>query len=286
MGVDAGMVVLTEDDYPFRSLRIIIGPTEAGGILAGWHGAVPGRPSTWDLFISTVAILGGRIDRVVITAVQEERHYFAHIEIEQGGDRRILACRPSDAIALAVRSYQAAILAEAEVLDAAGVLPDGTKPGKVESAEAGDASASLAEREAALAAREAALAARERALAEAAAGTGSLTGEATQQPPATVAVPGEPGGAREAGEPGAAPELAAAGEQGVQAVGEAAPAGEQPRVDKNERAEATAPPEEHAAGKEPASEPSAEPARHEAPGPSSPDTGATGPATGLPVTPG
>ncbi len=160
------MVMLTEDDAPFRSLRIIIGQPEANAILAGWHGAVPGRPSTWDLFVSTVALLEARIDRVVITAVQEERHYFAHIELEQSGERRILACRPSDAIALAVRAYNVDILAEAAVLEAAGVLPDGSKPGKLAAEAPADADAeeTLAEREAALAAREAALAARERAI--------------------------------------------------------------------------------------------------------------------------
>lgn len=183
------MVVLTEDDDPYRSLRIIIGPTEANAVLAGWRGAVPGRPSTWDLFVSTVALLGGRIDRVVITAVQEERHYFAHIEIEQAGERRILACRPSDAVALAVRSYNADILAEADVLDAAGVLPDGTKPGRPVSADGDDPAAVMAEREAALAAREAALAARERALADAA-GRADGPGAAVAAPqPADLAEP-------------------------------------------------------------------------------------------------
>lgn len=164
IGVEAGMVVLTEDEAPYRSLRIIIGQPEANAIHAGWHGAVPGRPSTWDLFVSTVALLEGRLDRVVITAVHEERHYFAHIELEQGGERRILACRPSDAIALAVRGYNVDILAEPSVLDAAGVMPDGTKPGPVTTP--GDEPASLlAEREAALAAREAELAERERLIA-------------------------------------------------------------------------------------------------------------------------
>lgn len=157
--------MLTEDAAPYRSLRIIIGQPEANAILAGWHGAVPGRPSTWDLFVSAVALLEGRIDRVVITAVHEERHYFAHIELEQAAERRILACRPSDAIALAVRAYNVDILAEPAVLDAAGVLPDGTKPGpKVAEDAPSEPEALLADREAALAAREAELAAREQAL--------------------------------------------------------------------------------------------------------------------------
>jgi hypothetical protein len=114
-------------------------------------------------------MLEGRIDRVVITSVHEERHYYAHVELEHHGERRILACRPSDAVALAVRGYNVEILAEAAVLDAAGVLADGTKPSPGAAAtsvpEGGDARvAALAAREAALAAREAELAAREQAL--------------------------------------------------------------------------------------------------------------------------
>jgi bifunctional DNase/RNase len=159
VGVEAGMVVLTEDDPPKRSLRIIIGQPEARAILAAWQGATPGRPSTWDLYVSTVAVLGARIDRAVLTAVQEERHYFAVIELEHQGERRTLSCRPSDAIALALRTYNADIMAEPSVLDAAGVLPDGSKRPPV-------TALSMDEREAALAAREAELAAREFALAE------------------------------------------------------------------------------------------------------------------------
>ena len=167
-GVEAGMVVLTEDDPPGRSLRIIIGQPEARAIMSAWQGAAPGRSSTWDLFVSTVAILGGRIERAVITAVQEERHYFALLEVEQAGERRTLSCRPSDAIALAVRAYNAGIFAEESVLDDAGVLPDGTKPPKPLPAPSttGDPEPTLKDLEAALAAKEAELAARERALAE------------------------------------------------------------------------------------------------------------------------
>ncbi|MDP9073449.1 MAG: bifunctional nuclease family protein [Actinomycetota bacterium] len=160
-GVEAGMVVLTEDDPPGRSLRIIIGQPEARAIMSAWQGAAPGRSSTWDLFVSTVAILGGRIERAVITAVQEERHYFALLELEQSGEHRSLSCRPSDAVALAIRAYNAGIFAEESVLAEAGVLPDGTKPVKEDEPVPAPV---VTEREAALAAKEAELAARERAL--------------------------------------------------------------------------------------------------------------------------
>jgi bifunctional DNase/RNase len=167
-GVEAGLMVLSEEADPGRALRIIIGQPEARAIHAAWDGSTPSRPSTWDLFVSALALLGGRIDRAVITGVEQERHYFATIELEQQGDYRTLACRPSDAVALALRSHGAGIFAEESVLDDAGVLPDGTKPGRVPPVE-GDGAVHrdpVSARERELAEREAALAARERELAE------------------------------------------------------------------------------------------------------------------------
>ena len=191
-GVEAGMVVLTEEGGPGRALRIIIGQPEARAIHAAWDGSVASRPSTWDLFVSTVALLGARVDRVVITAVEQDRHYFARIELEQHGERRTLSCRPSDAVALALRSYEAGIFAEESVLDEAGVLPDGTKPGPragpeadggVDPADAARArERELAEREAALAARERELAEREASIAPITPDTGPASGDDVEAP--------------------------------------------------------------------------------------------------------
>jgi bifunctional DNase/RNase len=169
VGVEAGMIVLTEDVAPGRALRIIIGQPEARAIHAAWDGSIPSRPSTWDLFVSAIALLGSRIDRVVITGVEQERHYFARIELDQDGGPRTLSCRPSDAVALALRSYEAGIFAEESVLDEAGVLPDGTKPGSTAPAGNGTGPAATdlsVDRERELEERETAIAARERELAE------------------------------------------------------------------------------------------------------------------------
>lgn len=172
-GIEAGMVVLTEDQSPGRSLRIIIGQPEARAIHSAWDGSIPSRPSTWDLFVSAVALLGGSVDRAVITGVEQERHFFARLEVVQAGERRTLSCRPSDAVALALRSYTAGIYADQEVLDEVGVLPDGTRPGRAGAAVAAEPDATtgaraqdLALREAAIAAKERELAAREAALAD------------------------------------------------------------------------------------------------------------------------
>lgn len=130
-GVEAGMVTLQEEGPPQRQLRIVVGRPEARAIRTAWQGEVPPRPSTWDLMVSAVAILDGRIDRAVITAVEEERHWFAAIEFDKDGARRSLACRPSDAVALALRSWGAGIFADEAVLAAAGVLADGSRPRSV-----------------------------------------------------------------------------------------------------------------------------------------------------------
>ncbi|HMC41297.1 MAG TPA: bifunctional nuclease family protein [Acidimicrobiales bacterium] len=115
-GVEAGMVTLREDEPPFRSVPIVIGQAEARAIHSAWAGQVPKRPSTWDLFVSTVGVLDGRLERAVITAVEEGRHFYANVEFDRGGERRVLSARPSDAIALALRAYGAEIFVSEQVM--------------------------------------------------------------------------------------------------------------------------------------------------------------------------
>jgi len=104
-GVEAGLVTLREEEAPHRTVAIVIGQPEARAIQSAWSGVVQRRPSTWDLFVSALAVLDAPLDRVVVTAVEEGRHFYASIEFASGGDRRVLAARPSDAIALALRAY-------------------------------------------------------------------------------------------------------------------------------------------------------------------------------------
>jgi hypothetical protein len=122
-GVEAGMVTLREEQAPHRSLSIVIGQPEARAILTAWTGTAPSRPSTWDLLVSAVAALEGSIVRAVVTAVEEQRHFFATIDIERDGERRVLSARPSDAVALALRAYGADIYVADAVMVEVGVLP-------------------------------------------------------------------------------------------------------------------------------------------------------------------
>jgi bifunctional DNase/RNase len=124
-GVEAGMVVLQEIAPPCRRLRIYVGQPEARAIRVAWRGETPPRPSTWDLFVSTVSLLGGRFTRAVVDRVEEGRHFFGRIDLLHGGEPLELPARPSDAIALALRSPGSGLFARRAVLDAAGVDPDG-----------------------------------------------------------------------------------------------------------------------------------------------------------------
>ena len=120
-GVEAGMVTLREDEPPHRAVPIVIGQPEARGIQSAWSGAVQSRPSTWDLFVSAISVLGSRISRVVITDVEEHRHFFATVELERDGEPRVLPARPSDAIALALRAYGCEIFVSEQVMSALGM---------------------------------------------------------------------------------------------------------------------------------------------------------------------
>lgn len=122
-GQEAGLAVVSEHEEPFRSLHIYIGQAEARAIQAGQRGVRPPRPSTWDLFLSTLDLLGGRLTKAVINGAEEARHFFASLELSRGDELFELPCRPSDAIALVVRAEGAGLYATEDVMAAAGRYP-------------------------------------------------------------------------------------------------------------------------------------------------------------------
>lgn len=133
-GVEAGMVVLQEDQPPYRRIRMYVAQPEARAIRVAWRSEIPPRPSTWDLFTSTVSLLGGSVDGAVLTDVEDGRHYFAELLLRAPGSDEPLhvTARPSDAIALALRCPGARLEARSHVLDGlsrAAVPTDDEEPG-------------------------------------------------------------------------------------------------------------------------------------------------------------
>src|SRR3712207_722935 len=115
-------VVILKEQARDRYLPIWIGPWEASAIAMKLQGLTPERPLTHDLFTTTLAELGARIDRVVISTLAEET-YHARLFVELDGRTIEIDSRPSDALALAVRSGVRIFAAEA-VLDQAALGAD------------------------------------------------------------------------------------------------------------------------------------------------------------------
>jgi bifunctional DNase/RNase len=118
------VVILKETDRE-RFLPIWIGPWEASAIAMRLQGMTPERPLTHDLFVSTLEELGVRIDQVVIWSLAEET-FHARLFLESGGRTIEMDSRPSDALALAVRTGVRIYAAE-DVLEQAGLGADRTE---------------------------------------------------------------------------------------------------------------------------------------------------------------
>jgi bifunctional DNase/RNase len=108
-----GLVVLQEDDGD-RVLPIFIGPSEATAIAIELYQEKFPRPLTHDLLASVLGRLGGVLQKVVINRVEEDT-YFAELIIQRDGDIISIDARPSDSIALALRT-QAEIFVDDELI--------------------------------------------------------------------------------------------------------------------------------------------------------------------------
>jgi bifunctional DNase/RNase len=116
-------VVILKEAARDRYLPIWIGPWEASAIAMKLQGLTPERPLTHDLFATTLEELGATIDRVVISELADET-FHALIVLERDGRTVEVDARPSDALALAVRSGTRIFAAEA-VLDQAALGGEG-----------------------------------------------------------------------------------------------------------------------------------------------------------------
>ncbi len=117
-------VVILKDLESDRVLPIWIGPGEASAIAMHIGGVAVQRPLTHDLLLSVLGGLGGTLQRVIITRVQNST-YFAELIIDRDGEVISVDARPSDSIAIALRA-QARIFADEALLESvAGAMEAG-----------------------------------------------------------------------------------------------------------------------------------------------------------------
>jgi len=119
-------VVILKDAERERYLPIWIGAWEASAIAMKLQGLAAERPLTHDLFAAALAALGTRIDRIVISELADET-YHARLFLDLDGRTVELDARPSDCVALAVRT-EARILVADEVLEQAALGADPDDP--------------------------------------------------------------------------------------------------------------------------------------------------------------
>lgn len=113
-------ILLKESGGP-RRLPIIIGAFEAQAIALEIEGIKPPRPLTHDLLKQVIENLGGTINEIVIDELRENTFY-AKIILEISGLTNEIDSRPSDAIALAVRT-QSPIYVLESVMETAAFIP-------------------------------------------------------------------------------------------------------------------------------------------------------------------
>jgi uncharacterized protein len=109
---DVPVVVLREVDGE-RLLPIWIGHSEAHAIGMEMRKKESQRPLSADLLTSVVREMGGEVERIIISRV-EANTYFAEMIIRRDGETVSLDARPSDSIAVALRT-DARIMAEEEL---------------------------------------------------------------------------------------------------------------------------------------------------------------------------
>ena len=113
-------IVLLKEAQGDRYLPIWIGAVEATAIAFAQQGMVSLRPLTHDLFRDVLEVLNVQLRTVNITALRDGIFY-ADLVFSNGAE---VSARPSDSIALALRTG-AQIFASEEILDEAGVaIPD------------------------------------------------------------------------------------------------------------------------------------------------------------------
>lgn len=105
---------------PLRSLSIQTGSFEAAAVSRGIDVGREGRPLTHDLMLDTLAALGAKLERVEISRVEAPVFYSTLVLAREDGETKLDA-RPSDALALAVRS-NAPIFVEDDVMNRLGTV--------------------------------------------------------------------------------------------------------------------------------------------------------------------
>ena len=114
--VSKSPVMILEPLNEKRPIPIWIGIHEANAIALELENIISPRPMTHDLIKNIMNVLEARVEKVIITDLIEST-YYAELYIHRGGEVQIIDCRPSDAIAVALKN-KAKIFVSEQVIEA------------------------------------------------------------------------------------------------------------------------------------------------------------------------
>jgi bifunctional DNase/RNase len=120
-------IVILKDKLGERVLSIWVGIFEANAIALQIENVATPRPMTHDLLRNIITDLDGSVDRIVVSDLKDNT-FFAIIHLTVRGERIAVDARPSDAIALALRT-RSPILVEETVIDNAKTVDFTAEPG-------------------------------------------------------------------------------------------------------------------------------------------------------------
>jgi bifunctional DNase/RNase len=110
-------IIILRDESGGRQLPIWVGLAEANAIALQMENVATPRPMTHDLLRNVIEDLDGRVQQVVVTDLKDNT-FFALIHLDVRGETVTVDARPSDAIALALRT-RSPIFVEESVIEGA-----------------------------------------------------------------------------------------------------------------------------------------------------------------------
>ncbi len=110
-------IVLLKDASDRRALPIYIGQDQAKAIIGALENQAPPRPLTHDLIVNILETWNMTLERVIIHSLQKDTFYAALI-VRQGEVKKEIDARPSDAIAIALRTNSPIWVLEEVIADA------------------------------------------------------------------------------------------------------------------------------------------------------------------------
>jgi uncharacterized protein len=115
--VSRSPIILLRDATERRQLPIFIGQEQARAIISALENQAPPRPLTHDLIVNMMDEWNMELERIIIHSLQDNTFY-AILQMRQGDTVKEIDARPSDAIAVAIRTKSPIWVMEEVVADA------------------------------------------------------------------------------------------------------------------------------------------------------------------------